>query len=119
MQLACGEAAHGPGLLLLDEPTASLDLRHQIDVLEALGRCAARGITVIAVLHDLNLATLFAERIVVLDRGRIAADGPPHATITDAVLERVFGITASVGRTPQPGIPFVLPHMMAGVHPLL
>jgi hypothetical protein len=68
----------------------------------------------IAVLHDLNLATLFAERIVVLDRGRIAADGPPRDTITDPMLERVFGIAAAVGRTPGSGIPFVLPHTMSG-----
>jgi iron complex transport system ATP-binding protein len=113
VQLACGEAAHGPGMLLLDEPTASLDLRHQIAVIETLGRSAARGVTIIAVLHDLNLATLFAERIVVLDRGRIAADGPPRDTVTDAILERVFGIAASIGRHPPPGVPFILPHMMA------
>jgi iron complex transport system ATP-binding protein len=115
VQLACGEAAHGPGLFLLDEPTASLDLRHQIDVLEALRRCAGRGVTVIAVLHDLNLATLYAERIVVLDRGRIAADGPPRDTITDPMLDRVFGVAAAVGRTPESGMPFVLPHTMSGV----
>jgi iron complex transport system ATP-binding protein len=115
VQLACGETAHGPGLFLLDEPTASLDLRHQIDVLEALGRCASRGVTVIVVLHDLNLATLYAERIVILDRGRIAADGPPHDTITDPMLDRVFGVAAAVGRTPESGIPFVLPHTMSGV----
>jgi iron complex transport system ATP-binding protein len=104
-------------LMLLDEPTASLDLRHQIDVLAALRRCADRGVTVIAVLHDLNLAALYAERIVVLDRGRIAADGPPSDTITDTMLDRVFGVAASVGRAPPPGVPFVLPHAMAGVRP--
>ena len=56
VQLACGEAAHGPGVLLLDEPTASLDLRHQLDVIDAAKTCAARGVTVVAILHDLNLA---------------------------------------------------------------
>jgi iron complex transport system ATP-binding protein len=112
VQLACGEAEHGPGVLLLDEPTASLDLRHQIDVLKAVTRCAARGVTVVAVLHDLNLASLYAERIVALDRGRVAADGAPHATITDDLLERVFGVTLSVGRAPAAGTPFVLPHMI-------
>ena len=56
-------------MLLLDEPTASLDLRHQLDLIEATRRCAARGTTVIAILHDLNLAALFADRVVVLHRG--------------------------------------------------
>jgi iron complex transport system ATP-binding protein len=115
VQLACGEAAHGPGLLLLDEPTASLDLRHQLDVLETARRCAARGVTVVAILHDLNLAALFAERVIVLDRGRIAADGTPGETITDAVLESVFGVAGAVARIPAPGLPYVLPHRAANV----
>ena len=67
----------------------------------------------VAILHDLNLATLFADRIVVLDGGRIAADGAPAKTITDAMLAQVFGVTGAVGRVPPPGVPFVLPHAMA------
>jgi iron complex transport system ATP-binding protein len=110
VQLACGEAAHGPGLLLLDEPTASLDLRHQLDMLEAVGRCARRGIAVVAILHDLNLATLAADRIVVLDGGRVAADGVPAQTVTDDLLARVFKVARAVSRLPPDGVPFVLPH---------
>jgi iron complex transport system ATP-binding protein len=110
MQLACGEAAHGPGLLLLDEPTASLDLKHQLDLLEAVGRCARRGVAVVAILHDLNLATLSADRIVVLDDGRVAADGAPPETVTDDLLARVFKVASAVSRTPPAGVPFVLPH---------
>jgi iron complex transport system ATP-binding protein len=112
VQLACGEAVHGPGVLMLDEPTASLDLRHQLDLLTATRRCAARGVTVIAILHDLNLAALFANRIVVLSEGRVAGDGPPRATITDDMLARVFKVGAAVGRTPPAEVPFVLPHAM-------
>jgi iron complex transport system ATP-binding protein len=112
VQLACGEAVNGPGLLLLDEPTASLDLAHQLDVIAALRRRAARGTTVIAVLHDLNIATLFATRITVLHGGRLAGDGPPVSTVTEAMLGRVFGVSAAVGCTPPPGTPFVLPHRM-------
>ena len=110
VQLACGEAAHGPGVLLLDEPTASLDLRHQLDVIETAKSCAARGVTVIAILHDLNLAALLARRIVVLSSGRIAGDGTPGETITDAMLDRVFGVAEAVGRVPPATTPFVLPH---------
>ena len=83
VQLACGEAAHGPGLLLLDEPTASLDLRHQLDMLEAVGRCARRGVAVVAILHDLNLATLLRRPHRGARRGRVAADGAPAETVTD------------------------------------
>jgi len=114
VQLAYGEAEHGPGILLLDEPTASLDLRHQLDLLRLAREKAARGTAVIAVLHDLNLATLFASRIVMLDRGRIVADGTAAETITDAWLERVFKVTTAVGRVPAAGIPFILPHSIGG-----
>ena len=110
VQLACGEAAHGPGVLLLDEPTASLDLRHQLDVIDAAKTCAARGVTVVAILHDLNLAVSLAGRIVVLDRGRIDGDDLPGAIITDAMLDRVFGVAAAVAIAPSGGAPFVLPH---------
>ena len=113
VQLACGEAVHGPGVLMLDEPTASLDLRHQLDLLEATRRCAARGVAVVAILHDLNLATLFADRVIVLAHGRLAAAGRPAEVVTDAVLTRVFGVTGAVGRLPPGDVPFVLPHAAA------
>jgi iron complex transport system ATP-binding protein len=109
VQLACSDAADGPGILLLDEPTASLDLKHQIELLMLARRRTAQGITVIAVLHDLNLATLFAERIVVLNGGRIECDGTPTETVTSEIVERVFGIAAPVGCTPPKGVPFILP----------
>jgi iron complex transport system ATP-binding protein len=115
LQLSCGEAAHGPGLLLLDEPTASLDLKHQLDMLEAVGRCARRGVAVVAILHDLNLAAMSADRIVVLDQGGVAAAGTPAETVTDEVLARVFKCSVTVGRAPPPGVPFVLPHAMTTI----
>jgi iron complex transport system ATP-binding protein len=110
VQLSCGEAEHGPGILLLDEPTASLDLRHQLDLLRLAREKAAKGTAVIAVLHDLNLATLFASRIVMLDRGRLVADGTAAETVTDDLLEQVFRVSTAVGRVPPSGVPFVLPH---------
>lgn len=113
VQMACGEAAHGPGILFLDEPTANLDLRHQLDVLESARQCTRRGVAVVAILHDLNLAALFADRIVLLQGGRIVGEGNPGQTITDETLANVFGLDARVGTAPGAGVPFVLPHVMA------
>ena len=79
-------------VLLLDEPTVHLDPGHQRATL-ALARDLARrrGIAVAAVLHDLNLASAMAERIVIVDAGRIVADGPPGLVLTQRTVERVFG----------------------------
>jgi iron complex transport system ATP-binding protein len=110
VQLQCGEEKFGPGLLLLDEPTASLDLCHQLDLLAIIARCNARGTTVVTIMHDLNLAALFARRVLALDRGRLAQDGSPSETITDEMLSRVFGVDEVVGRVPPQSLPFVLPH---------
>ena len=112
VQLAWGQDRDGAGILLLDEPTAGLDLRHQLAMLDAIRRRAAAGALVIAVLHDLNLAALLAERIVVLDRGRVDCDGRPAETITDAMLGRVFAIDSRVNHAPVGGAPFLLPHAM-------
>jgi iron complex transport system ATP-binding protein len=65
---------------------------------------------VITIMHDLNLAALFARRIVALHNGRIARDGVPAATITDDMLAEVFGVAGAVNRAPPAGLPFVLPH---------
>jgi iron complex transport system ATP-binding protein len=108
VQLGCGEAEHGPGLLLLDEPTSSLDLRHQIELAETAGRCARSGTTVVAILHDLNLAARFADRMIVVHDGTITADGRPEDTVKDALIKRVFGIGVAVHRA-EDGAPFVLP----------
>jgi iron complex transport system ATP-binding protein len=106
VQLACGEADHGPGVLLLDEPTSSLDLRHQINLVETAKRRARTGTAVVAVLHDLNLAVRFADRIVVLRKGMVAADGSPAETITDEMIRQVFDVETSIGS--EDGQPYVL-----------
>ncbi len=106
VQLACGEADHGPGVLLLDEPTSSLDLRYQINLVETAKRRARSGTAVVAVLHDLNLAVRFADRIVVLRKGAVAADGSPAETITDRMIADVFEVETSIGS--EGGQPYVL-----------
>ncbi|SHF69612.1 iron complex transport system ATP-binding protein [Kaistia soli DSM 19436] len=94
--------------LFLDEPTASLDLRHQLMTLSAARDFASGGGGVVAVLHDMNLAALHADRIVVVHRGQIAAEGTPADVLTDALLAEVFGVTLPVGKTAA-GVPFILP----------
>jgi iron complex transport system ATP-binding protein len=85
--------AQEPDLLLLDEPTLHLDLAHQVALLAAIRRLRdQRGLTVLAVLHDLNLAAAFAPRVAVLDEGRVVADGPPTEVLTPDLVERVFGV---------------------------
>ncbi len=79
--------------LLLDEPTVHLDLRHQVATMELLTELnALDGVTVIAVLHDVALAAHFFPRLVVLDRGRIVADGPPDLALAPDLVRRVFGV---------------------------
>jgi iron complex transport system ATP-binding protein len=111
VQLACGEAQHGPGLLLLDEPTSSLDMRHQIDLVEIARRRAQSGTAVIAVLHDLNLAMRFADRLVLLHRGRLAVDGGRAEAITAETIRRIFEVDVRIDYTDQ-GVPFLLPQTM-------
>ncbi|MFS8040813.1 heme ABC transporter ATP-binding protein [Xanthobacter sp. AM33] len=99
--------ADAPSYLFLDEPTASLDLAHQLTVLRLARAHADKGGGVLAVLHDLNLAAMVADEIVVLAQGRIRAAGPAGEVISEEVLEAAFGVRVRVCVAP-PG-PFVLP----------
>lgn len=79
-------------LLLLDEPTSSLDLSHQHAVLNLAKRVAAQGGAVLAVLHDLFSASLHCRRVAVLERGRLVAQGTPEEALTPDLVRRVFGV---------------------------
>jgi len=93
--------AQEPQLLLLDEPTLHLDLAHQLNLLETIGRLRReRGIAVIAVLHDLTLAAA-APRVAVLDSGRVVADGPPDGVLSEELVRRVFGVAVEALRDSQ------------------
>ena len=84
--------AQGGRLIILDEPTVHLDLRHQVDVLSMLTRLAGDGLTVLSVLHDLPLAAHFFPRLVLLDEGRIVADGRPAEVLSPERIRSVYGV---------------------------
>ncbi len=88
-----------PAMLLLDEPTASLDPEHQHRMLVEARRLAGRGPVVIVTLHDLSLASLYADDVLVLDGGRIAAHGSTSDVLTEALIRRVFRIRVGTTRT--------------------
>jgi iron complex transport system ATP-binding protein len=85
-------------LLLADEPTAGLDPAHALMLMAAFRDLAARGRGVLVSLHDLGLAARWCHRLLLLDRGRLAAEGPPDAVLTPARLAGVYGITAHIDR---------------------
>lgn len=102
--------AQGTDLLLLDEPTTYLDLAHQIDVLELVGRLhAERGRTVAVVLHDLNLAARYAQRLVAMKDGVLVASGTPAEVLTEQLLAEVFDLEARIVPDPVTGTPMVVP----------
>ncbi|MFJ6459502.1 heme ABC transporter ATP-binding protein [Streptomyces sp. NPDC091387] len=100
-------------LLLLDEPTAALDLRHQELVLRICRERAAAGDAVVVVLHDLGLAAAYADRAAVLRDGRIAVAGPPAEVFTSALLGEVYRQPVEVFPHPRTGVPLVVPDRTA------
>ncbi|MAU97180.1 MAG: heme ABC transporter ATP-binding protein [Fulvimarina sp.] len=100
-------------LLILDEPTASLDIRHQLDVLTIARRFADGGGIVVTVLHDLNMAVGFCDRLMVLQAGALAADGEPARLVEEGVLSKVFGTPMTVLQPSGWARPAVLPDLSA------
>ncbi|MFC5890063.1 heme ABC transporter ATP-binding protein [Kitasatospora sp. CM 4170] len=96
-------------LLLLDEPTAALDLRHQELVLRVARARAAAGDAVVVVLHDLSLAAAYADRVVLLAAGATVADGPVAEVLRAPLLSEVYGHPVEVLPHPHTGVPLVLP----------
>ncbi|HTO41275.1 MAG TPA: ABC transporter ATP-binding protein [Rhizomicrobium sp.] len=86
--------ATGAPILMADEPAAHLDPAHQIGLMRLLRQEAARGTAVLVTLHDLALASRYCDAVVVIEKGRIAAQGSPEQALDDATLARVFGIKA-------------------------
>ena len=105
----------GPRYILADEPTASLDISHQATCLGVLRALATAGVGVLCALHDLNLAALYVDRLIVLEAGRIAADAPPAAALAPDLVRRVFGVAMlRIDHPHLPGVPQFLGQGPAG-----
>ena len=98
-----------PVLLMLDEPTASLDLQHQHHVLSTARHLTQLGVAVVVVVHDLNLAAPYADNIVLFQKGAVVASGTPVQVLTKPILERTFGIMVEVSSHPTRNIPLIVP----------
>ena len=102
--------ASDPDCLLLDEPTAALDLRHQVRILDALRRRVhGRSRAAAVVLHDLNLAAAFCDRILLMDKGRTVCCGPPEEVLRYPVLKGVYGTEVYIGLLDHLDQLFVIP----------
>ena len=97
--------AQEPRLLLLDEPTNHLDVRARQDLLHLLGRLTAADVTVVAALHDLNLAASACDHVVLVDAGRVVAEGPVDDVLVPAVLDPVYRVRFDLLTHPRTGRP--------------
>ena len=89
-------------VLILDDPTAALDIRHQLGVMDILSGAAEAGRHVLVAVHALDLAARFADRVIVMQSGQVRADGPPGEALSEAIVRDVFGIRAPGGIRPTP-----------------
>ena len=102
--------AQDTDVLLLDEPTTFLDVTHQLEMLDLLVDLNhSRGTTVVMVLHDLNLAARYADHLVAMAGGRIAAEGTPAEVVTEETVREVFGLDCTVVSDPVSRTPLVVP----------
>jgi iron complex transport system ATP-binding protein len=97
-----------PDMLLLDEPTAALDLSHQVRLMDLMEQLRTeQGVTVVMVSHDLNMAAMYADQLLLISEGRIAGNGPPRQVIDYDLLEQVYGCKLVVDRSPLGDYPRV------------
>jgi iron complex transport system ATP-binding protein len=101
--------AQQPTFLLLDEPTTGLDLRHQFEVVDVLTTLVQQGVTIITVLHDLNMAASACASVVLLKSGRVYAAGPPQDILTVEAIRAVYGVDVALGENPETGALQIIP----------
>ena len=102
------QPATGNQFVVLDEPTSALDLSHQVLTLKIVSELAERGVGVVMVVHDLNLAARCADNIIVFDKGTIVAQGSPDEVLNEQLISDVFGITPLILKHPVTGKPLVV-----------
>jgi len=101
--------AQDPILLLLDEPVSHFDIRYQIKTLEILENLNRDGMTIVIVLHDLNLASEFCTRVVLMSEGKIFKEGPPNHVLTFQNIEEIYKTVVIVKENPISGKPYIIP----------
>jgi len=108
--------AQEPEVILLDEPTTNLDIHHQVESLDlVLSLNREKGLTILMASHDLNLASEYSDRLILLQHGRIFHMGPPEEVMTQGNIEKVYGCQVWVDRNPVSGMPRVS-LLRKGVH---
>lgn len=100
--------AQQPQILLLDEPTSHLDLHHQYVIMELLKKLNSEGVSIIIVNHDLNLASLYCQRLLLMHEGRIHSEGSPQSLINEEILKEVYGTEVTIITHPDTKIPQIL-----------
>ena len=112
--------AQQPRVLLLDEPTANLDVLHKLRVLDLVRRLVDEGLTAVAAIHDLGMAARYCDRLVLLNGGRVLAEGSPEDVLVPEIIERAFGVHSAVYRDPATGsltVSLIAPADENGSHP--
>ena len=95
--------AQQPRILLMDEPTANLDILHQLKVLDLVRQLVDDGLTAVAAIHDLNMAARYCDKLVLLSDGRVLAEGSPNEVLTPETIESAFGVKSAVYQDPITG----------------
>ncbi len=103
--------AQAPDILLLDEPTSALDIHHAAAVMRLLSRLAGEQLSVVVVTHDINLASLFGDRLLLLVDGGIRADGPPADVVSPEIMTQAYGQDVLVRKHPETGGPMIVPRL--------
>jgi iron complex transport system ATP-binding protein len=104
--------AQKPDILLLDEPTSALDVHHQIQFFRLLQNLSSEGMGVVVVTHDINLASLFSDRLMLLSEGEPVVSGPPAEVLSAATVHSVYGEEILMGFHPETGRPTILPKLV-------